>query len=111
MQLDEKFLARQKQTLLAEQKRLEDELTEMKKFPDYGDTEDDNIMEVETFEENLGMEKGLLEHLRDVKVALQKIENGNYGLCEINNQPIEEERLESLPAARLCVEHAKEYNS
>lgn len=37
--------------------------------------------------------------------ALQKIEDGTYGTCEICGEPIEEDRLDANPAARTCIEH------
>ena len=36
--------------------------------------------------------------------ALRKIEEGAYGLCEECDKPINPERLEALPHARLCIE-------
>ncbi|MBU4480014.1 hypothetical protein KKG48_01035 [Patescibacteria group bacterium] len=44
----------------------------------------------------------------NIKKALQKIEEGNYGKCEINNHPIDEKRLEANPSARTCKEHMNE---
>lgn len=41
----------------------------------------------------------------DVRRALQKIEEGAYGICEISGEPIEEDRLEANPAARTCKAH------
>lgn len=41
----------------------------------------------------------------DVKRALQKIEDGTYGVCEVSGEPIEEDRLAANPAARTCKEH------
>jgi DnaK suppressor protein len=41
--------------------------------------------------------------LRDVDHALERMEAGTYGTCERCGQPIAEERLEALPAARLCI--------
>ena len=41
----------------------------------------------------------------DLKVALQKIADGKYGLCEVSGEPIEEDRLEANPAARTCKKH------
>ncbi len=35
--------------------------------------------------------------------ALQKLEEGTYGLCDQCHQPIPPERLEVLPSATLCV--------
>ena len=37
--------------------------------------------------------------------ALNKIEAGSYGICEICNAPIEEDRLEANPTARTCKAH------
>lgn len=41
----------------------------------------------------------------NVKRALQKIENGKFGICEVGGKPIEEDRLEANPAARTCKAH------
>ena len=41
----------------------------------------------------------------DVRRALAKMEAGNYGVCEISGEPIEEERLLANPAARTCITH------
>ena len=38
----------------------------------------------------------------NVKRALQKIEDGTYGICEISGEPIETDRLDANPAARTC---------
>ncbi|MFZ4585500.1 MAG: TraR/DksA family transcriptional regulator [Acidimicrobiia bacterium] len=48
----------------------------------------------------------LRDTLRDVDHAISKIEDGTYGRCEECNQPIAEARLEAMPAARFCIEHA-----
>lgn len=40
--------------------------------------------------------------------ALQKIEDGTYGICEISGEEIEEERLEADPSARTCKAHMDE---
>ena len=42
---------------------------------------------------------------RDIKRALQKIADGNYGTCEICGEPIEEDRLNFKPTARTCTKH------
>lgn len=43
--------------------------------------------------------------LADVERALQKLDEGTYGVCEACGEPIEDERLEALPAARFCLKH------
>ena len=44
----------------------------------------------------------------NIKKALQKIESGNYGICEIGKEQISEERLKANPAARTCSAHMNE---
>jgi DnaK suppressor protein len=45
--------------------------------------------------------------LREIDAALQRIEDGTYGVCEGCGKPIEEERLEAIPWTRLCIEDAR----
>ena len=51
----------------------------------------------------LTMVKNLRDTLREVEAALQRMEVGTYGQCQRCGQPIAEERLEALPATRLCI--------
>ncbi|MEW6033944.1 MAG: TraR/DksA C4-type zinc finger protein [Chloroflexota bacterium] len=59
----------------------------------------------ETFEleRRLALEKKLSEFLRDADIALQKLDKGTYGLCDLCHEPIGAERLEALPTASLCL--------
>ena len=61
--------------------------------------------EIESYEENTAVLKNLEIRYNEVKCALQRIENGKYGICEVGNEPIEIERLEANPAARTCKQH------
>lgn len=45
--------------------------------------------------------------LEDVERALRKLEQGSYGLCEVCNEQIVDERLEAQPATRYCTVHAE----
>jgi RNA polymerase-binding transcription factor DksA len=45
----------------------------------------------------------LLDALREVDDALEKLEGGEYGTCESCGRPIAESRLEAMPSARLCI--------
>ncbi len=42
--------------------------------------------------------------LRDVVLALQKIDDGSFGTCERCSEPIAEKRLDALPFARYCID-------
>ena len=46
--------------------------------------------------------------LADVERALQRLDDGTYGHCDVCHDPIGDERLEVLPAARFCVAHQVE---
>jgi RNA polymerase-binding transcription factor DksA len=48
----------------------------------------------------------LLENLKDVDDALTKLEAGEYGRCEVCGEPIAPARLEAMPSARTCIQHA-----
>jgi DnaK suppressor protein len=41
--------------------------------------------------------------LADVSHALKRLDEGTYGVCEACGKPIDDERLEALPAARFCL--------
>ena len=41
--------------------------------------------------------------LAEIDAALEKIEEGTYGICELCEKPIHPDRLEILPFASLCV--------
>ena len=38
-----------------------------------------------------------------IDLALQKIESGTYGYCELCGEPIGEKRLKAIPWVRLCI--------
>ena len=46
------------------------------------------------------------ESLADVEHALSKFETGTYGRCETCGDAIAEARLEAMPEARFCIQHA-----
>ena len=45
----------------------------------------------------------LRETLLEVDAALGKLEAGTYGQCEACGEDIAEDRLDAMPAARLCM--------
>src|SRR5689334_14898592 len=42
-------------------------------------------------------------HLAHADAALQRLDDGSYGVCERCGAPIGEDRLEARPAARTCI--------
>jgi len=59
----------------------------------------------EEYVENRAIVDSLEVRYNNIKRALKKIEDGTYGVCEVSNHPVEEDRLEANPAARTCKEH------
>jgi RNA polymerase-binding transcription factor DksA len=51
----------------------------------------------------------LRESLDEVEAALQRLQDGTYGLCEVCGKPIGVPRLEAMPAARLCIVDAAKH--
>jgi len=105
----------QKNKLEEEKKLLESELRGLGQVDKTGDWEatpetqtapeaDENDMadRAEDFEERSATLDVLEERLLDINHALQNIESGTYGMCEVCGMPIEEDRLEANPAARTC---------
>jgi DnaK suppressor protein len=54
----------------------------------------------------VGTARELAAMLRDVDRALQKLDDGTYGICDGCGKLIPEERLEARPWSVLCVEDA-----
>lgn len=51
-------------------------------------------------------------HLRKLKAALKRIDEGDFGYCESCGDEIAEKRLQARPESRFCVEcqSTKEFN-
>jgi len=41
--------------------------------------------------------------LAEIEEALKRIEEGTYGICEMCDEPIQEERLKIKPYAKYCI--------
>ena len=73
------------------------------------DTADENEVadKMEELEENELILGQLEKQLVEVSAALERIDKGTYGVCEIGGEPIEKERLEASPSAKTCKKHMK----
>lgn len=60
---------------------------------------------MEHFGENNAILTDLENRYNDVLAALERIEKGTYGTCEVSGEEIEAERLDADPAARTCKAH------
>jgi RNA polymerase-binding transcription factor DksA len=59
----------------------------------------------ETFEreKDLSILERLEDELAEIEAALQRVDDGTYGVDEVTGEPIDPERLDALPAARTNV--------
>jgi len=73
---------------------------------DIGDEIDDvtHTMEKEITFDLSANEKNIL---KEIEIALSKIEKGTYGICELCGKEINEKRLKYIPYARYCIECQK----
>jgi len=60
--------------------------------------------EMQEYDNMLSVEHNLELRLKDINLALEKIERGDYGKCENCQKEIGEERLLANPEAKLCMD-------
>lgn len=104
--------AKQRESLENERKRLTEELEQLKTTASsseerregspFGKREEEATETLE-LEKRLALENRIRQELARIEHALQKFEEGTYGLCDICGQPIDPARLEALPQATLCM--------
>lgn len=61
----------------------------------------------EEFQNRSAVQAHLEEMLNSIKIALAKMEKGDYGKCETCGNEIEKERLMANPSAPTCIKHSK----
>lgn len=105
-----------KKRLQTERERLEEELHEImertsissdieqvSELSTYDDHPADLASETFEREKDLALEGNIQDLLDKVNTALEKIEDGTYGLCDSCGVEINTNRLEALPWASLCL--------
>lgn len=63
----------------------------------------------ETFEreKDFAILEQLERDLAEIEAALQRLDEGTYGIDEVSGEPIAPERLEAYPTARTNIDHAR----
>lgn len=59
--------------------------------------------QLEDLEASEAMEVAHIQEARQIRAALQRIEDGSYGTCANCGAPIAPARLKALPTATLCI--------
>lgn len=105
-----------KNLLLAKKQEIEHTLKNIRKFS-FSESEieligelsssDDHLAEYASIvydHENILTVENILKDIRSqIELALKRINDGTYGVCEICKKPISEERLKAIPYATMCV--------
>ncbi|MEK7203855.1 MAG: TraR/DksA C4-type zinc finger protein [Patescibacteria group bacterium] len=114
-----KQLEQFKKSLAKEKKTIERELNEIGnknpkiegnfdvRFPQYGQSKDENAQEVTEFEKLKILEASLEKRLTEVNETLKKIKEDGFGICQNCSNKIEGPRLKAMPTAALCASCAK----
>jgi len=102
------FLKKTRDALVARKdqilKQLNEEVKEGKEAAlDEGMDQYDLASEERSREINLILSDRDRDKLQAIEDALERIEDGSYGICEQCEEDIAPERLEALPFTRLCV--------
>lgn len=66
----------------------------------------DNATDLFDQERGMALNQFKEEELADVKAALAAMEAGTYGTCAVCGKEIPYERLEAIPTALTCIDHA-----
>ena len=110
---DQKFFKKMEEKLIAEKKRVDDDLADftiktdkVRKtiFPTYGDKSGENAAEVASFDNAVSVKNILESTSRDVKAALKRIKEKTYGVCKYCGKNITKQRLEIRPTSSACID-------
>lgn len=83
--------------------RLGREVVAEREYLGYGNHMADDATDVYEQVKDWTVRQTLENTLRDVEYALQRFEDGTYGICEDCHQEIDWARLEAKPYATLCI--------
>jgi len=114
--MNQELIEKLRENLESEKKSLEKELQSFAtedpnlkhnwdaKYPNREDGDkDEEADEVQEYDNKLSLEYSLESKLKDVNIALEKIAQGEYGICENCGKEITEERLLACPEAKTCL--------
>ncbi|WP_426572900.1 TraR/DksA family transcriptional regulator [Aquihabitans sp. McL0605] len=90
----------------AELARQLEELSEGGAAPDANENFADSAQVTAEHVENRTLAATLQDQLSDVESAIDRIDAGAYGRCEVCQKPVSAARLEAMPSTRFCIDHA-----
>ncbi|MFN8485902.1 MAG: TraR/DksA C4-type zinc finger protein [Anaerolineae bacterium] len=107
--------------LLAEKRQIEAELRRrVEEFEQLTDNSDkaghfgdqgDEATDIFEQEKNMALRDGMERQIAKINHALDRLNQGTYGLCEVCGKPIDPERLDAFPSATTCIQDARKVQS
>lgn len=102
-----------KEQLIEQKSSLEDRVEHTEEFDttelsNYDNHPADNATDLFDQERGMALNQFKEDELDDVNAALAAIEEGTYGKCTVCGKDIPYERLEALPTALTCIDHANQ---
>ncbi len=114
---DKKWLTKQRETLIEERasytsnaERLAAEAAALMADREPGDVQfDEESGEGDTLaverDRDLALSAAAMKSVGEIDEALQRLDEGTYGICVASGDPIPKDRLEAIPEASVRVEH------
>jgi YteA family regulatory protein len=84
----------------------DDQHLETTELSNYDNHPADNATDLTDQNTEMAIEQHKENDMEQLETALQAMKDGTYGVCEVCGEDIPYERLEALPMARTCIEHA-----
>ena len=117
--MDKKELVKYRKTLEKEHSRIVKSITDLENNGSLNRERNSDLVGITTHPADLGTDEYNKELntqkmlrmqalLLDIDEALERIEDGIYGVCEATGEPITRERLRAKPWARYSLEHERQ---
>lgn len=102
-----------KDQLMEQKNSIEDRVEHAEEFDttelsNYDNHPADNATDLFDQERGMALNQFKEDELNDTNAALEAIENGTYGKCAVCGTEIPFDRLEALPTALTCIDHAQQ---
>lgn len=108
--LTEQQVEKYKKILEEERRKLVENVESSEEVPEFGNERGDFDGEADETEElgnQLSVGDTMRERLNNIDEALEKVENGTYGICEECGKEIGEKVLQAAPESIICAECKK----
>jgi len=74
--------------------------------PDFDENFADSAQVAAEQGENASLAANFRDQLSEVEGAMERLDAGTYGTCQVCGTTIAAARIDAMPATRFCIEHA-----